>query len=107
MEELKTTFTKRGNTYKQVYVSPLMYIYRVFCQECSAKPYFELFRPKIGKPGAIKKDYWQMYPSDDAFGKWAWCSSNLASVRRMLVKHFPDDTLNGLTDEELEAILNA
>lgn len=48
-----------------------------------------------------------MYPSDDAFGKWAWCSSNLASVRRMLVKHFPDDTLNGLTDEELEAILNA
>lgn len=73
IEQLPVRFKRKGFVYEQVCRNQEKVLYR---QSMNGKTIaFELFRIKIQKPtefnGIILKEK-EMFPSDEAFGSWAW-----------------------------------
>lgn len=94
---LKTEFDKNGYRYRQVLKTDRVVIYKAqdlngsFC-------FYEVFEPKIDnlRDNAIHNairaqgfDSYEIYPGNENFGDWAWCSSDKPSLVRVLAKHFP------------------
>ena len=44
-------------------------------------------------------DEYEVYPSDESFGAWAWCCSTVKSVEKMLNKHFTIDYADNILQE--------
>lgn len=105
MINLETSFTKKKAQYTQVYCSPILYIYRVDNPRASLLPYWEVFKVVIKQPDIFHDDEYVSYPGDERFGVNAWACSTLGSVRKVLAKHFADDTLNTVSDDALSEIL--
>ena len=83
MIELKLEFTKKGINFKQIYKDDKMVIYQ------TSFPSYEIFRRVVHSPDIFHQDTYEQYPSNEAFGTWAWSCSDEASLNRMIKKHFP------------------
>lgn len=59
--------------------------FMVYAYRCGSEYYFEVFDYRIGLPNHfandVDYDYTEVYPSDEAFGVWAW---SIRGVDRML-----------------------
>lgn len=96
MEKIKLlpeVFTKKYVNYRRLYQNEILSIY-----ECQSKHeiYFEVFKRILSKSfdrfsSHEGYDLIENYPSDESFGKWAWCCSNKKSLQNMLKKHFNFD----------------
>lgn len=92
---LDKKFTKKGEVFTQVEKGETYYIYKrdMQCSIC-----YEVFARKV----VILNDFWrqfdkngkyngfdtiELYPSDEQFGKWAYCCSNLEKAQK-LAKEF-------------------
>lgn len=77
IKDLPEEFTRLGQTYQRILHSKAAYLYRVFDDQLDVG-YYEVFKTKIKarydfeakKPAG---DFYVKYPSDEDFGKWAWC----------------------------------
>jgi hypothetical protein len=69
MKELSQTYPKGTKTYKQICSSNQGYIYEVADSENDHK-YYEVFERRYNRRFNCIS-----YPTDKAFGKWAWCIS--------------------------------
>lgn len=69
MKELKPKYQKGTKTYKQIMNSLKAFIYKVTDTETD-HIYYEVFERRYNR-------YFDCisYPTDKAFGKWAWCIS--------------------------------
>lgn len=96
MEKIKLlpeVFTKKNVNYRRLYQNEVLSIY-----DCQTKhdTYFEVFKRRFN-PNTLDwetyrgYDLIEIYPSDESFGKWAWCCSNKKSLQNMLKKHFNFD----------------
>ena len=88
MQKLSKQFQFRQNTYVQVEEGESHYIYAVY--NLKDKPegepsYYEVFRKKADKektfPSGQTYPEREIYPSEDAFGNWAWCCGTLERVQ--------------------------
>ena len=90
LRELDKEFTKRGVNFKQEVKNDELVIYR--CTNIETKDeYFEVFKYRTAKPHPMDEGTWdlvELYPSDNAFGVWAWCCSSVPCVNKVLKKHF-------------------
>ena len=94
MIELKKDFTRKGIRYQQLMKNEQIVLYR--CSRVDGlDTYYEVFKRKVEQPNEFHNDEYERYPSDEAFGSWAWCCSNGKSVEKVLRKHFPE--LQGTT----------
>ena len=58
------------------------------CDNVTVDNYYEVFKYHVGHNDIFHDDDWEIYPSDEHFGYWAWCCSDLNSVRKVLTNHF-------------------
>lgn len=108
LRELQKEFEKKGVKYTQLVkeikeyfngkyekVKDGIVVYK--CSNLSYHDeYFEVFRYRIAKPHPYDADDWDMvelYPSDEAFGVWAWSCSGIDSVKKIVRKHFEDGNI--------------
>ena len=99
MIELKRDFTKKGVKYHQVWKDSNLIIYR--CERTDANDvYWEVFKPKTHMADRYHNDEYEVYPSDESFGAWAWCCSSKKSIAKILNKHFSQNDCM-LTNEEI------
>ncbi|MFS4455462.1 hypothetical protein [Maribacter sp. 2304DJ31-5] len=69
MKELNQTYQKGTKTYTQIHSSVQAYIYEVTDSETD-HIYYEVFEKRYNRRFDCIS-----YPTDKAFGKWAWCIS--------------------------------
>lgn len=90
MQKLKEKFEKYGETFTKIYESDKAYIYSRMVGKVE---YFEVFEKKYrnisdyvdGKfvnTGELR----EFYPSDEDFGKFAWCCRTLERAKSYLQK---------------------
>lgn len=82
MRELRETFNKRWSSFKQLYKDDVLVIYSL------SNGAFEVFKYKVKAPNKIINDLYEVYPSSEDFGAWAWSCSNIKSVEKVLNNHF-------------------
>lgn len=82
MIQLKKNFKKFGEMFTQLYKDDEIVIYH------TTFPSVEVFRYKIHKPDKFHSDMYESYPSDTAFGTWAWCATSKVQFERILKDHF-------------------
>lgn len=92
MIELKQELKKMGETFTQLLKDKddEIVIYK------TTFPSVEVFRYRVHKPDKYHTDDYEVYPSSEAFGDWAWCATSLAQFERILMEHF------ALTSEKCE-----
>lgn len=113
LRELQKEFEKKGVRYTQINKTIKANINEkedkaydgIVIYKCSNlsyhDEYFEVFRYRIAKPHPYDAENWDMvelYPSDEAFGVWAWSCSDKSSVERIVNKHFEE---NGIILSEI------
>lgn len=87
---LEKEFVKKGIVYKQFERNEEKGYYIYKCENLNYKDeYFEIFKIKLSKPDLrfnpnADYDLMELYPSDESFGKWAWCCSNMEIVQRVI-----------------------
>lgn len=98
MIELRKEFTKKGNTYTQVFSNDEAFVYRVTFTKYDGTEgcYFEAFKRKTQKPDIYHEDTYEAYPSDESFGSLAWCYSNAYVMLAKMAKHFSTETCEGV-----------
>ena len=91
MIELKKEIRKKGRTLTQIFKDEDIVIYRVDRRYDNGTDgyWFEVFKPVIHCKDTYHNDCYELYPSDEAFGKWAWCCGNEKSLVRIINEHFP------------------
>lgn len=77
---LETAFTRKGIDYREVSSGPS---YRIFSANLSGggKQWFEVFQRRINSAheiAGVKIPASEAFPSDSAFGTWAWTFPTLA-----------------------------
>lgn len=77
--ELPTTFTKGDKTYTMIKLTAKGYIFKVEDTHIN-HVYYEVFKRKTQKVYDFENkvttdDRMVVYPSNEAFGSWAWCMS--------------------------------
>lgn len=94
MIELRKEFTKRGNTYTQVFSNDEAFVYRVTFTKYDGTEgsFFEAFKRMVQKADLYHGDSYEAYPSDEAFGSWAWCYSNADTMLAKMEEHFTAET---------------
>lgn len=106
LRELQKEFDKKGVKYTQLVKEIKEYVNEkyekvkdgIVVYKCSNlsyhDEYFEVFRYRIAKPHPYDAENWDMvelYPSDEAFGVWAWSCSDIDSVKKIVKKHFDEE----------------
>ena len=94
MIQLKQEFDKKGTHYKQIYKSKALVLYQLsrFYKEYGITvQHYEIFRYVTHTPDKYHNDEYELYPCDEAFGRWAWSCSNEASLLKIYKKHFNND----------------
>ena len=84
MIPLKKKYKKRGGRLTQIYVDDEIGIYR------TTFPSVEIFKMRIGKADKFHDDEWEVYPSDEDFGTYAWSCTSIESIRKILQQRFPN-----------------
>lgn len=108
LRELQKEFEKKGVKYTQ-FVKGIKEYFNgkdekvkdgIVVYKCSnlsyLDEYFEVFRYRIAKPHPYDAENWDMvelYPSDEAFGVWAWSCIDKSSVEKIVKKHFEDSNI--------------
>lgn len=92
MIELKKEFKKSQGTFTQVFKDERIVVYQVSnkYENGTTVIWYEIFKYKVHQPNAYHDDEYEMYPSDESFGSWAWCCSTPKSVEKILKKCFED-----------------
>lgn len=89
LRKLETQFTKKGVSYRQIYNDNRWYIYECISNYAGIKDtYYEVFKRRNEKDRVCKNGVWsfvenqrrEMYPTDEAFGEWAWCCNTIDRV---------------------------
>lgn len=90
LRELQKEFEKKGVRYTQLEKNNIYVLYR--CEVLDYKDvYYEVFEYKVGKPHPLDTGGWdavEIYPSSELFGVYAYCCSDLNSVRKVMKNHF-------------------
>lgn len=87
---LEKEFTKKGIVYCQIERNEEKGYYIYKCERLDYKDtYFEVFKIITQKPNPFAKDkedydLVEVYPSDNSFGQWAWCCSNMEIVDKVI-----------------------
>lgn len=77
--------------HRQVFKNGSIYIYEVYYNG-SSKPWYEIFKRKVvadilkidGKLVRSDSDFHVKYPSNESFGRWAFCCHDKESVQRAI-----------------------
>lgn len=117
----KDSFREGSKFYhKQVFFNGMFYIYQVGHSADDSNPWYEIFKRKIvpdvisveGKLKASETDFHVKYPSNEAFGKWAFCCHDVECISRALhdgheidkpIRDIFKDCLNGVDEWLSEA----
>lgn len=94
MIELKKDFRKKGGyEYHQLYKNDRFAIYECTQTFDNGKTdlFYEIFKYRVNKPNNIMPDFYEVYPSDECFGNWAWCCSDYGSVVRVFENDIEED----------------
>lgn len=88
-KQLLVEFKKKGVSYKQIEKNERYVIY-----QCTRDndTYYEVFKYTVKNypsyfSNGNKYKYAECYPSDEEFGKWAWCCNTMNRVKAMIDKH--------------------
>lgn len=87
MIELKKQFRKMNETFTQVYKDDKVVVYH------TTFPSVEVFKYRIHQPTCFVNEEYEMYPSDEKFGEWAWCAASKDQFSRIMENHFADHPL--------------
>lgn len=82
MIELRQQFRKMDETFTQVYKDDKVVVYH------TTFPSVEVFRYKVRKENAFHYDKYEVYPSNEDFGLWAWCATSKDQFERIMENHF-------------------
>lgn len=86
MIELQKEFKAHKNLYRQIENEGGVYVYAVHNYEAEQPSYFEIFKRKeIGEKeifGRLQPAHVK-YPSDNDFGVWAWCCSDMEQLEKI------------------------
>lgn len=86
LKQLEKEFTKKGVLYTQMEKTEEYVLYR--CKNIEfGNVYYEVFKYRTGKPHFMSGedfDLIEVYPSNDAFGNWAFCCSDLKCVEKVM-----------------------
>lgn len=85
MKELKKNFTKDGVQRKRMFKDSELVAYRC---ESEGKVWYELFENKVGKIDLFYEEEYEIYPTEEDFGVWAWRTDNGEKVVDILNEHF-------------------
>lgn len=90
LRELPKEFEKKCVRYTQLEKNNIYVLYR--CEVLDYKDvYYEVFEYKVGKPHPLDAGGWdavEIYPSSELFGVYAYCCSDLNSVRKVMKNYF-------------------
>lgn len=87
MKRFKTEFKTGLGTHKQLYKDEELVLYSLSIAS------FELFTYKVRPPNNFVDDDYEVYPSPEDFGSWAWSCTNPSCVAKVLTLHFPNHPL--------------
>lgn len=105
MKELKEEFKLHGFDYYQMYKSKNVVAYAVVRNYPTCKVIdFEIFKYRISRVTIFVNEECESYPSDKAFGVWAWSCSDIPCVDKVLKKHFPKLTEKERNDVMVECL---
>ena len=79
IRKLQQVFSRKGVIYTQVDEYDNCYIYQL------NNGYYEVFKKRLSDPHPdydYDYDKVECYPTDDAFGTWAWCYPNYWMAQR-------------------------
>lgn len=80
---LESRFEKLGRVFEKVEEGPAFMIYSVKMKD-SPRKWFEVFQRRVYPAREIEGKAFppsQAYPSDEAFGKWAWTFGGIEQAR--------------------------
>ena len=80
-------FRKMNETFTQVYKDDKVVVYH------TTFPSVEVFKYMTHKPDKFHEDDYEMYPSNESFGLWAWCATSKDQFSRIMESHFADHPL--------------
>ena len=82
IEELPTEFKKFGDQFTQIGYNEVtgMYLYKRV--RPTGMTYYEVFKRRIGNVYRQVDKPCVLYPTNEAFGIWAWCSSYLGRTMK-------------------------
>ena len=83
VKRLKDDFIRKGISYHKLYQDEEIVAYSLAKMD---NEWFEVFRYKIRKPNKFIDDEYEVYPSNEDFGVWAWSCSNLETLI-LLIKY--------------------
>ena len=81
MIELKKDFRRKGIDFHQIHKDDKVVIYQL--RQNGVRPWYEIFRYKTREPDIYHDDTYEVYPSDEDFGKWAWSCSKYGVIERV------------------------
>lgn len=96
MEEIKplaASFVRKGVKYDRVEIGDSYMIYR---GELAGSYWFEVFQRRINKArqiAGVDIPASEAFPSDEAFGKWAWCYKELSDAAMKAGEIAPHKTM--------------
>lgn len=93
MIELKKQFTKKGTDFNQIYKDNDVVIYKLTRNNADGDgmyTWFEVFKYNVRPQDIYHEDEFEKYPSDEAFGNWAWSCSNVECVKKVLNNYFKE-----------------
>lgn len=100
---MKKERTRYGGelTYRQLVKNNAVVVFQVrpSTQKTWKNGWYEVFMYKVHQPDKFHDDEYEMFPSDESFGKWVWNCSDLEVVRKVLREHF------NFSESEIEDII--
>lgn len=100
MTELEKQFKKGNRTFTQIYKDDAWYIYEIVAvydkKRNITHTYYEVFKRKQVKQRIydngwkLTGDMCERYPSDEDFGKWAWCCNSIKRCKYFMNKKTSD-----------------
>lgn len=94
VRELDKKFIKKGEIFTQIDKGDTYYIYK---REMEYSTCYEVFERKMVKLNDFWRnfdvngkyvgfDYFEQYPNDEQFGKWAYCCNNIEQAKKRTLK---------------------
>lgn len=103
MRKLEPHFTKNEISFTEVFHNMECVIY--ICKNKYGASWYEIFRYKVLPPTVIlgrNVPEREAYPTNDAFGRWAWTTPNKKGLKRIMSERFGYD--DSFIDDVLELI---
>ena len=92
---LKKYFRKKNTEFFQVWKDDDVVIYKLRQKsednQNEFSEWYEVFRRTVKQADIYHSEEYEKYPSDEAFGSWAWSCANLKVLEKVLLNHFQCD----------------